>query len=234
LVFNAINGKASYWDLHTDADEANAGAKVDTNLQIMHDLFKKWDPNTTLKCAIFEENGGLHNLQRALGHATTLNAVRRHGEFVLTSCPANALQPYLQNDNDWDQGQVFFTPAQVWGMPPFYAQQMAASSHLPLRINSQTNGPLDVTATRSDDGKIMAIHVVNTGKVNLKTEINLKNFAGRNAQIQIITLSGNPDDENTPQEPEKIKSINTQILNAGDKIGYDFPAYSYTILSFKK
>lgn len=233
LVFNAINRKASYWDLHTDADEANAGAKVDTNLQIMHDLFKKWDPNTTLKCAIFEENGGLHNLQRALGHATTLNAVRRHGDFVLTSCPANALQPYLQNDNDWDQGQIFFTPARVWGMPPFYAQQMASVNHLPLRIDSQTDGPLDVTATRSDDGKTMAIHVVNTGKVNLKTEINLKNFAGRKAQIQTITLSGNPDDENTPQKPEKIKSIKKQILNAGNKIEYDFPAYSYTILSFK-
>ena len=37
------------------------------------------------------------------------NAVRRMGDFVLTSCAANALQPYRQNDNGWDQGQVFFT-----------------------------------------------------------------------------------------------------------------------------
>lgn len=233
LVFKAVNGKAAYWDLHTDADDANAGIAVDKNLQTMQDLFKKWDPNSTLKCTIFEENGGLHNLQRALGHATTLNAVRRHGDFVLTTCPANALQPYLQNDNDWDQGQIFFTPAQVWGMPPFYAQQMAAANHLPLRIESQTDGLLDVTATRSADGKAMIIHVVNTGKAGIKTDINLKNFANRKAQIQTTTLGGNPNDENTPQEPEKIKQVKGQIQKAGDKIEYQFPAHSYTILSFK-
>lgn len=234
LVFNAINGKASYWDLHTDADEANAGTRVDINLQTMHDQFKKWDPNSTMKCTIFEENGGLHNLQRALGHATTLSAVRRHGDFVLTSCPANALQPYLQNDNDWDQGQIFFTPARVWGMPPFYAQQMASANHLPLRIDCQTDSLLDVTATRSIDGKTIAIHVVNTSGLNVKTAINLKNFAGRNSRIQVTTLSGNPDDENTPQEPEKIKAVKKQIVNTSDKVEYDVPAYSYTILSFRK
>ncbi|MDN3551046.1 alpha-L-arabinofuranosidase C-terminal domain-containing protein [Mucilaginibacter aquaedulcis] len=234
LVFNAINGKASYWDLHTDADEANAGARVDTNLQIMHDLFKKWDPNTTLKCTIFEENGGLHNLQRALGHATTLNAVRRHGDFVLTSCPANALQPYLQNDNDWDQGQIFFTPNQVWGMPPFYAQQMAAASHLPLRVDAQADSQLDVTATRSTDGKTIAIHVVNTGNANVQAGLTLKNFANRSSQIETVTLSGDPDAENTPLEPEKIKPVKRLITKAGDNIQYDFPAHSYTILSFKK
>ncbi|WP_317206528.1 family 16 glycoside hydrolase [Mucilaginibacter roseus] len=131
-VFRAINGKADYWDLHTDADAPNSGSKVDSSLTQMKVLFLKWDPNTRLKCAIFEENGGRHDVARALGHATTLNAVRRHGDFVLTSCAANALQPLGQNDNGWDQGQIFFTPSQVWGMPPFYAQQMASANHQPL------------------------------------------------------------------------------------------------------
>lgn len=66
-----------------------------------------------MKCTILEENGNLHNMQRALGHATILNTTRRMGDFLLTSCAANTLQPYLQNDNGWDQGQVFFTPDRV-------------------------------------------------------------------------------------------------------------------------
>jgi len=123
MVFDSLNGKATYMDYHPWADDATAGTNIDKELTDMQNYFLTWDPKTTMKCVIFEENGNLHNMQRALGHATTLNAVRKHSDFVFTSCPANALQPYLQNDNGWDQGQIFFTPSKVWGMPPFYAQQ---------------------------------------------------------------------------------------------------------------
>ena len=196
----------------------------------MQALFKKWDARTTLRCTIFEENGGLHNMQRALGHASILNAVRRHGDFVLTSCPANALQPYLQNDNDWDQGQIFFTPNRVWGMPPFYAQQMASANHLDLNIGVQVAGPLDVTATRSDDGKTMIIHVVNSGDTEISTHIAFANFANRKAVVNTLTLTGKLSDINTPNDPEKIKPVKGVLDSAGEAINYSFPAHSYTIL----
>jgi alpha-L-arabinofuranosidase len=233
-VFRAINGKAAWWDLHTDADDPAAGTTVDRNLQRMQELFLQWDPNTTLKCAVFEENGGLHDLQRALGHATTLNAIRRHGDFVLTSCPANALQPYRQNDNDWDQGQIFFTPSQVWGMPPFYAQQMAAANHQPLRVADHTEGDLDVTATCSEDSGVMVIHAVNTTDRAVKATIELNNFSGRSPDVTVYTLQGALKDKNSPGEPEKITSVKTIVRLPGDNISHTFPAHSYSILRFSK
>lgn len=233
-VFRAINGKAAYWDLHTDADEPTAGTVVDRNLQRMQDLFHQWDPHTTMKCAIFEENGGLHNLRRALGHATTLNAVRRHGDFVLTSCPANALQPYKQNDNDWDQGQIFFTPSQVWGMPPFYAQQMAAANHQPLRIADHTEGALDVTATRSEDGKVLVIHVVNTTSGAVNSSVVLRNFSGIKPDVTVYTLAGALNDENTPENPAGTSTKKTQESWMGDDLMHSFPANSYTIVRIER
>jgi len=233
-VFNAIKGKAAFWDLHVDADNADAGITVDKNLQDMQALFKKWDAGTTLRCTIFEENGGLHNLQRALGHASILNAVRRHGDFVLTSCPANALQPYLQNDNDWDQGQIFFTPNRVWGMPPFFAQQMAAENHLPLNIGVQVSGLLDVTATRSEDGRTVIIHVVNSGDTEISTNIAFANFTGRKAEVKTLTLAGKLSDENSLHEPGIIKPVKGLSHSAGNTITYNFPAYSYSILRFNR
>jgi hypothetical protein len=116
--------------------------------------FLKWNPKTSMRCAIFEENGNLHNVQRAIVHATVQNVVRRHGDFILTTCAANALQPYLQNDNGWDQGQIFFTSGQVWGMPTFYAQQMSSAHHHPLRLWSETVGELDMTATTNDTNRM--------------------------------------------------------------------------------
>jgi alpha-L-arabinofuranosidase len=234
LVFKAVNGKASYWDLHTDADDANAGKVVDRSLQTMHDLFLKWDPTTQLKCTIFEENGGLHNMQRALGHATTLNAVRRHGDFVLTSCAANGLQGLGQNDNDWDQGQIFFTPSQVWGMPPFYATQMMAKNHEPLRVFNSVDGNLDVTATRDEKSNQLVLHIVNTSASATKTTIDIKGFTGRKSRVKVYTLSGDPKAENTPQNPAMIATKETMVQLAGNIIAYDFPANSYIILRFEK
>lgn len=233
MVFRAVNGKADYWDLHIDDDEANAGKIVDKNLQYMRDMFLKWDPNTKLKITIFEENGGLHNMQRALGHATTLNAVRRHGDFVLTSCAANGLQALGQNDNDWDQGQIFYTPSQVWGMPPFYATQMAAKNHEPLRIFDSVEGDLDVTATRSESGDELVLHVVNTKSTATKTSVDVGSFTAT-SPIMVSTLSGDPKAENTPQAPAHIATKETTVSATGKTFEYSFPANSYTILRLKK
>lgn len=233
-VFKALSGKAAYWDLHPWADEARSGKAVGDSLTQMRALFRQWDPSTTMKAVIFEENGNLHNQQRALGHATVLNAVRRHGDFVLTSCPANALQPWRQNDNGWDQGQIFFTPSQVWGMPPFYAQQMAARNHLPLRVESTVAGDLDVTATRSEDGKTLVLHVVNVGAEALPTTVRLSDFAPDEVPAGVEQLSAPPSAVNAPEAPLQVqprRSLWKYALVKG-AIRYTFPAHSFTILRF--
>lgn len=234
-LFKAIDGKAAYWDYHVGGDDPNSGFSVDKELTRMQNLFHQWNPATKMKCAIFEENGGMHNMQRALGHATNLNAVRRHGDFILTSCPANALQPYLQNDNGWDQGQIFFTPTQVWGMPPFYAQQMAANNHLPLRVQDSVNCNLDVTATRSKDGKSLVLHVVNTDSLSQTASILLNDFVKPNKRVQVWTLAGNLQSQNIPGNSENVatKKTTTNLLS-GTETRYTFPAFSYTILKFEK
>lgn len=228
-VFKALNGKVAYWDLHVGGDNLNTGQETDQNLTQMQTLFQKWVPGSTMKVAIFEENGGLHNQQRALGHALNLNAVRRHGDFVLTSCPANALQPLGQNDNGWDQGQIFFTPSQVWGMPPFYAQQMASRNHLPLLVKSETTGGLDVTATRSEDGKTLVLHVVNAGDTPITSPLQLQGFKTVNT-AQVEQLAAPLNSVNTPEKPEQVKT-ERNVWNVAPT--YTFAPHSYTILRFE-
>ncbi len=230
-VFKALDGKADYWDYHPLADALSAGENVEKELRRMKELFLKWNPNTTMKCAIFEENGWTHNMQRALGHVTLQNAVRRMGDFVLTSCAANALQPYKQNDNGWDQGQIFFTPSQVWGMPPYYAQQMASQNHMPLLVNSSVEGAasqLDVTATRSEDGKKLVLHIANIGGKAVDTEFDVSGF-GKVGEAYTITLSAPLKDANSPENPTKIVPVK-QSLDKGKKLACNIPAYSYTVL----
>jgi len=231
-VFHALNGKADYWDYHPWADPLITGKVVDEKLTQMKEFFHKWDPDTKMKCVIFEENGDTHNMRRVLGHVTLQNAVRRHGEFVLASCAANALQPYRQNDNSWNQGQIFFTPTQVWGMPPYYAQQMAAANHQPLLVHTKTEGDLDVTATRDDKSKSLVIHIANIKPHAITSSINISTF-GKAKSIKVITLSGKLNAVNTPEEPRKVIPREKNIDNETE-FEYTFPANSYSIIKVNK
>lgn len=233
-VFRALNGKADYWDLHVGGDEPLAGVDTDKQLTDMLALFKTWDPQTKMKIAVFEENGSKHGIQRALGHATNLNAIRKHSENVLTSSPANALQPYLQNDNGWDQGQLFFTASQVWGMPPYYSQKMQTENHLPLRIHTSLNGPLNVSAARSEDGKTIALYVVNATATAINAKLEFEGFENRKAETKVSTLSGELSDRNSPSHPTVYVTRYSDIKLSVAHSDYQFLPFSYTILRFVK
>jgi alpha-L-arabinofuranosidase len=233
-IFRALDGKAAFWDFHVGGDEPNSGMEVDQSLTRMQTLFQRWNPSTTMRCAIFEENGGLHNMQRGLGHATNLNAVRRHGDFLLTACPANALQPWLQNDNGWDQGQIIFTPDTVWGMPPFYVQQLAAANYLPLRIRDTTEGPLNVTATRDKAGKMIILHIVNTGDSSIDADIHIDHWPMQNSNVSCTTIAAPPFAENNVGNKPAVLPVE-QALDTGGKNGLQHicPPYSYTVIRFR-
>lgn len=221
-VFDAIDGVATAWDIHVGSDEANAGTSIDRDIDQVQALFHSWNPKTNLKVVVFEENGGLHNQQRALGHATTLNATRRHGDFVLADCPANCLQPWGQNDNGWDQGQLFFTPAHIWAMPPYDAQRMLSTDYLPLRVASTGGAGLDVLATRSEDGRTVALTIVNTGARPVGSKISLGQFKPRS--VEAWTLTGQLGDENPPSGPKKVVPRKIRL----DPNTAEFPPYSLT------
>jgi alpha-L-arabinofuranosidase len=117
-------------------------------------------------------------------------------------------------------------------MPPFYSQKMQAEQHLPLRVQTDVDGPLDVTATRSEDGRTLMLHVVNTGSDALPTNLELTGFEGRKAETEVFVISGALNSRNTPQEPEKYKSTTSKIILNGNVPDYNFPAHSYTIMKF--
>ena len=230
MVFKGVDGKAAYWDLHTTTDSFDAALRVDGDIDRMKSWFLEWNPDTKMRIAIFEENGATHNVERMLGHVVNQNAVRRHGDWVLTSSAANALEPYLQNDNAWNQGQVFFTPDQVWGMPPFHAQKMASSHHQDNLVETKVEGALDVTATVSDDGKCTVIHMVNLADHEVPVSLAVKGFE-KPSSIKEVSLSGNLKDVNSPAEPLKISPVERKLDNLGSIF---VKPYSYTLIEVRK
>lgn len=229
-VFRSLDGKSSLWDYHPWTDEVAQACAVETELKNMRDLFWKWNPQTDMKCAILEENGNTHCLHRALSHAVVLNVVRKMDGFVQLDSPANALQPYLQNDNGWDQGQIFFNSSSVWCQPPYYAQQMAAAHHLPILIKSDCSNPnLHITATKDEEGNVAVLHIVNPIPTPLPVAISIIGMDGAKP-VEAVNLSGRLTETNTPQAPRKIvpQDIEWQDMKL------TLPPTSYTVIKLSK
>jgi hypothetical protein len=150
---------------------------------------------------------------------------------LLTACPANALQPYLQNDNGWDQGQIFFTLDTVWGMPPFYVQQMAAANALPLRVRDTVDGTLDVTATRDIEGRLLILHLINTSATPVGATIHVDHFSTNDTGIRILTLAGPLSTENLPADTRAIAPAEQSATTEPNGDLYHVcPPYSYTVI----
>lgn len=225
-VFRQLDGKAALWDFHPWTDEVGQAKQVEADLKNMKQLFETWNPQTTMRVAILEENGNTHNMHRALSHAIVLNVVRRMNGFVELDSPANALQPYLQNDNGWDQGQIFFNSHSTWCQPPYYVQQMAATHHQPLLVESKCNNRnLNITATRSGSGDKVVLHIVNTSSAKVSVKVSV---AGMNtpSSVKALTISGALTDSNTPQNPVKVVPVEVPLTQPQMKL----PAKSYTVM----
>ena len=236
-IVQELNGKAALWDVHIGGDNPREGAVVDATFTRMRKLVNEWAPGTTLKACVLEENGGRHDLRRALGHAGIVNATERHGDFVLIDCPANCLQAWRQNDNGWDQGQLFFTSGQVWAMPPYYAQQMAAAVHQPLRVASEVTSPgrdLDLTATRDEVSSSLVLKVVNTGDTSHRASIAIDGFGPIAPTAEAASLSGSLNDRNLPEAPDRVRPSRWIFERAAERFSYEFPARSYTTLTLRR
>ena len=227
--FRLTDGVVDCWDLHLCAtdDPRKSYESAKETLGTCRDMFRRLNPKTTMKVAVFEENGWEHGQRRALSHAAVLAAVREFGDFVLTSCPANALQAWGQNDSGWDQGQVFYTTDRVWLQPCGWAQQMASAFHRGLLVASSCDDEdLIVSATKDEEGRSVVLHVVNTRGVGKKLELAIAGAKWRIAKAVSLS-SPDPQADNLPDDPERIspKDVTESIRSS-----MTVEPYSYTVI----
>ena len=169
-------------------------------------------------------------MRRALAHASILIACREQGDFLLTSCPANALQPYNHHDNGWDQGQVFFTPDKVWLQPCAWAQAMASAAHRDVLVASVVEGgAVEVSATRDDAGRSVVLHVVNGAGEARKLVVDLGAGASWTLTHAVCLSANSLTDHNPPDDPERIRPRDvTETFRQSPQM----PAESYLVLTY--
>jgi len=143
----------------------------------------------------------------------------------------------LQNDNGWDQGQLFFTSGRVWPMPPYHAQRMASSAHLPCRVASTASSPggdLDLTATRDEAGTTVVLKVVNAGNQAHRASIAVDGVGPLDPKAEVETLSGELDARNPLEARARVRPLASSFEGVAARFSYEFPARSYSVLRLRR
>ncbi len=230
-AFRLTDGFVDYWDLHVGAYGPDAGDGTRAAIEGFRELSRRLNLETKMKAAIFEENARNHDMRRALAHVSNLAAAREVGPVLLTSCPANALQPWGQNDNGWDQGQIFFTPDKVWLQPCAWAQRMASENHRDLLVAGQADdADIQVSATRDREGKSIVLHLMNPADAPRRLAFDF-GASGPMSLFKATSLSApGLEAHNTPDDPERVAPRDVTASFGDNPV---LAPFSYTVVEFR-
>jgi len=235
IDFCRKKGHQAWFDIHIWNDKENEPDLKD--FIFAEEQLRSVASEKDFRLCVFEENADNARVKRGLGHANAINRLQRLNYDVPIVCAANCLQVDHQNDNDWDQGLLFFNPKQVWGQPSYYVTQMMANNYLPLVIKSDfntKNDTLDITSRKSADGKTVIVQVVNNKGMPVNADVVLKGYAASHNTASVTVLKGYElNDWNTADDPYKIKSVRHNIAIKNNGCNYTFEPYSFTILKFE-
>ena len=102
-----------------------------------------------------------------------------------------------------------------------------------ILIHEWTESPVDplfsVTTYDEESGELI-VKVVNTAAEAKVTELRLTGVRSVADSAAIIVLQGDPADENTLQEPDKVVPAESRISGLGREFTHTFPAHSVTIM----
>jgi alpha-L-arabinofuranosidase len=230
------NGREVWFDVHVWTDGPGVSPSL-TALPTYIDALEKVAGGAKHKVVVFELNANNHRQRRALANAWAVGAIERDGRVPIV-CSANGLQPDGQNDNGWDQGLLFLNPSKVWLQPPGYVLQMISRSArdrlLPVELTGG-EGKMDVTAMRSEDGKSVALRVVNLDAEARTVRVQLDGFVPAKPVAVVEELAGALDARNTAGEDSRFKPGRREWRHEmrDGATEYVFPPHSFTVIRFE-
>lgn len=179
-----------------------------------------------------------NNWECAFSEAAFMTGMERNAEVVhLTS-----YAPLLAHVEGWQwtPDMIWFNNLQSYGTPNYYVQKLFSNNKGTDLINITKDGKavtgqndLFASAVKDVNSKEVILKIVNTAATSQNASIDVKG-AKLEAKGTAITLKGDGiNDENSFETPTKISPKESEFKVNGNKVQYDFPAYSVTVLKIK-
>jgi alpha-L-arabinofuranosidase len=178
-----------------------------------------------------------NNLACALSEAAFITGLERNSDVVVMSSYA----PLFGHEDAWQwrPNLIWFDNLRSYGTPNYYVQQMFAHNRgdfvLPTTINDAAAPAapelprLYATASKYDAGDV-TIKVVNSSGAAVAGQIRLVGLTTPPQSVEATVLTGQPDDVNSIEQPDKVKPATSAVAAASSEFAYEFPANSLTVL----
>ena len=194
---------------------------------------------------VLEENGGRHDVQRALGHARNANRFRCLGDFVKIQTAANGFQVLGRNDNLWDQGALFILQNSTYLAPhgivniALAVLNESGAAVVAVEAAGLAAAPqLDVIALLDAEGATLVVRAVNFGAQGVTANVSFLGcaVAAGGAQASVVVVAGSSmSEQNTPDAPLNVAPTFSQFRVGGGSppptFPFEFEAFSVTSIA---
>lgn len=229
-------GDRVMWDFHVDGDTPGQVDHWADSFQMALGMLDRL--RSDMRLAVFEENAATHYLARGLNRARYANTYARLGARFAIGSAANGLQVMDFNDNGWDQGAVFMAPDRVWFSPFGHVDKLVAQASEPKVLNAEVTGGrgeiarnIDVLATRSVNGSVLALRIVNyndLGSAALSVAVRLAPGMACGAAV-VSTLELPPGSAaSVVNSPSKMTRVSPHEERVEDLHTLESPPFSLT------
>ena len=179
-----------------------------------------------------------NNWECAFSEAAFMTGMERNAEVVhLTS-----YAPLLAHVEGWQwtPDMIWFNNLQSYGTPNYYVQKLFSNNKGTDLINITEDGKavtgqndLFASAVKDVNSKEVILKIVNASASAQNASIDVKGVKLEAKGTAIILKGDGVNDENSFEAPTKISPKESEFKVNGNKVQYDFPAYSVTVLKIK-
>jgi alpha-L-arabinofuranosidase len=193
-------------------------------------------PRSSSKVYLGEYASWGNKLKNAIAEAAYLTGLERNGDVVhlASYAPLLAKKGFTQ----WTTDMIFFDNVNILLTPNYHVQKMF--------MTNQGDSWFDKVITKNEADTTLAASCVQdskTGDVILKMvnysasakpmKINLSKFGKLVPQAEQYVLSGQPDDENTFENLQKVAPV-TSVIEVAKSFEYLAPPMSLTVIRIKQ
>ena len=246
-----INGQSRglIFELHKQPRTARNLTNAEYHQSLL-DNFTRWqrffnEPSSGafFKCGVFEQNGGTHDMGRALGNARNSVTLQSLGNSVRMVTGANALQLMGHNDNGWDQAQIMVTPNASILTPYGQSNRLLKDTFQSTVVHSSVT-PMNATnssecfflATRNDSA--LNLRVVNLNTSAIRVHFSWAGDAcsssgGDSTAATVRVLSADSlEAVNTPAQPDLVSIVDGAPLSiVNNSVEYSAPKFSISVIT---
>jgi alpha-L-arabinofuranosidase len=193
-------------------------------------------PRTSSKVYLGEYASWGNKLKNAIAEAAYLTGLERNGDIVhlASYAPLLAKKGFTQ----WTTDMIFFDNVNILLTPNYYVQKMFMTNQGDYwfdKIISKNDADTTLAASCVLDSKTgdIILKMVNYSDTGKPMKVNLGKFGMIAPQAEQTILTGQPGDENTFENLQKISPV-TSVIEVSKSFEYAAPPMSLTVIRIKQ